>query len=279
MRLGLQLYTLRELLPADPAGVLWAVRAAGFDDVEAASTDGIAELRARCDAAGLGLRDAFYGGTAVTGNHELLAAAFGPAAVPRQTFPEMVDAAAAAGCEAMVFGYLLPGERATADDYRRRADEINAAAERVRAAGMRHRYHHHSFEFLPLPGPGGLRGWDILTERLDPELTAWEVDVFWARLGGLDPVAFLGELGARVGAIHLKDFPADAAPQYDEHAVAPADFLPVGAGALDVDGVLAAAERWGVERLVVEQDASPAPLDDVARSAGHLRRRGRSVKT
>ena len=273
MRLGLQLYTLRELLPADPAGVLRAVREAGFDDVEAASTAGIAELRARCDAAGLGLRDAFYGWTAVTGNHDSLAAAFGPEAVPRQTFPEMVDAAAAAGCEAMVFGYLLPGERATADDYRRRADEINVAAERVRAAGMRHRYHHHSFEFRPLPGEGGARGWDLLRERLDPALTTFEVDVFWARLGGEDPVALLDALGRRVGAIHLKDFPADAATEYDEHAVAPEAFLPVGAGALDVDGVLAAARRCGVERLVVEQDFSPDPLRDIAASAEVLRGR------
>lgn len=266
MDLGLQLYTLREQLAGDLTGTLARARDAGFAYVEAADTERIGELHGACDELGLGLPSTFYNWTAVTGNADLLAAAHGPAAVPTQTFPEMVDAAGAAGCETMVFGYMLPAERATADDYRRRADEINGAAEQVAAAGMAHCYHHHAFEFAPLD-EAGTRGWDILRERLDASLTAFEVDVFWAEIAGVPAAGLLRDLGTAARLVHLKDLGAGAeVPTYDEHAVAPARFRALGEGTLDLAGIVAAAREVGVRGYVVEQDYSPAPLADVARS-------------
>ena len=70
---------------------------------------------------------------------------------------------------------------------RRRARWILAALGRT---GSRLGYHNHDFEFAPLDGT---TIWDVLLAELPPRVEL-ELDVYWAAVGGRDPVA---EIGAR----------------------------------------------------------------------------------
>ncbi len=87
--------------------------------------------------------------------------------------------------------------------FRALADKMNRAAEVVKKAGMQFCYHHHAFEFAPVEG--SKTGMDILLERLDPKLAALEVDMFWLKIAGIDPAAFLTKHKGRVPLLHVKD--------------------------------------------------------------------------
>ena len=280
--LGLQLYTVRHLLAADPSATLRAIRDAGYQHVELMDVEQLAALKPICDALELGIRSSFYHWTLLTGN-QAAAEAAAPGTAPKKSLEESIDLAAAAGLTDLVFGYMLPFERSTADDYKLRAEQINRAGEHIQAAGMQQLYHHHSFEFKPLgvaagqhsnvierPDGGMLRGWDVLQAELDSSLTQFEVDVFWASLGGEDSVNLIEGLRDRVRVLHLKDVKAGTGIEYDERAVIPEAFRPVGEGRLDFGAILKAARAAGVAYCIVEQDESLDPLGDIRRSRTNL---------
>ena len=265
---GLQLYTLRAPLAENPRATLEAVKKAGYVHVELMDTGQIQTLKPICDDLGLEVRSSFYNWLAVTGNGAMVASMM-PEMAPSQSFEQMVEEAAKAGLSHMVFGYMLPQERSTLDDYKLRAEQINKAAELVKAAGMQQVYHHHSFEFAPLD-ENGTRGWDILVEQLDPNLTPFEIDVFWAAIGGEDPAALISKLKDRTRLLHLKDLKQGVDTNYNEQTVDPEAFQELGDGRLDFNAILAAAEEAQVAFCMVEQDQSPDPLASIAQSSVYL---------
>ena len=103
----------------------------------------------------------------------------------------------------MVFGYIGKGERETVDHFKRHADQANKAGEKCAKAGIQLCYHNHSFEFAKLNG--GKTGWDVFVKEFDKKLVKFEVDVFWVKIGGLDPYKTLRQLKGRVSQVHLKD--------------------------------------------------------------------------
>ena len=267
--LALQLYTLREDLAADPVGALRHVAAAGYTHVELMDVEQVSTLRPICADVGLGICGSFYNWGLVTGNAERIAASV-PEMAPRRSLAETVDLAAAAGLTHLVFGYMLPFERETVADYERVAEAINRAGERIRAAGMQQAYHHHSFEFAPLDD-SGVCGWEVLLRELDPGLCPFEVDVFWAAVGGQDPVALLREHSTRVELVHYKDMAEGTPVAYDERAVGEGAFLEVGEGSLDFGGIIEAAAEARVAYAAVERDQGPGRRAGVVRSAAAVR--------
>ena len=123
---------------------------------------------------------------------------------------------------------------------------MNEAGRRCQAAGLQFAYHHHSFEFVKY---GAETGWDILVSRLDSDLVALEVDVFWLAAAGLDPAATITRLGPRVKLVHLKDRAAGP-PELDESKVAKTAFKEVGSGTLDFPAILRACKDVGVAALL-----------------------------
>jgi sugar phosphate isomerase/epimerase len=93
-----------------------------------------------------------------------------------------------------------------------------------------------------------------------------EVDVYWVKFAGLDPVEFINKLGDRVRALHLKDMLEGQEKR----------FAPVGTGIIDFKAGLAAAEKNGVRYGIVEQDRTydKAALDSVRTSLENLKKLG-----
>jgi inosose dehydratase len=107
-------------------------------------------------------------------------------------------------------------------------------------------------------------------------------------VGGVDPVRFASEAGARVRHAHLKDVDADVAARLNSEglslleAVQEGLFTPLGEGVARVDETVAALEASGYDGwYVLEQDvaligAEPpvgsGPVLDVRRNVEHLRR-------
>ena len=240
-RVAVQLYTVRDQMTKDSDATLRAVRDMGWTAVEVAGFPYEPETLARSLGA-LGMRTA-----AIHIPHQRLTG--DPDGVVRE--------ARALGAGDIVCPFIAPGER-TDDGYKRVQDELRVAREQLAREGIRLSYHNHAFEFEP-GAPGG----DALRYILDgvPGLTA-EADVYWLARGGHNPVEYMRGISDRVEMLHLKDVNAEDG-----------SFAEVGAGTLDMPGILRFGREAGVRWFIVEQDRCPGdPLDSLQISWTNLNR-------
>jgi sugar phosphate isomerase/epimerase len=151
--------------------------------------------------------------------------------------------------------------RESSDGYRRAADLLNRLGERCHASGVRLGYHHHAFEWEPLPN--GERGIDLLYRLTHAEYVDAELDIYWLVVAGECPVEVIRRLGRRVAVVHLKDMLPGDQPR----------FAPVGHGIIDFPAVLAALREYAPHaELIVEQDETygDAPLACITCSYRYL---------
>lgn len=217
---ALQLYTVREQLATDRAGILKRIAGYGYGAVEPFGiTSDPQGLRAELDAAGLSVCSAH-------------------AAPVGEDAGAVIDAARTLGADTVIVPYLPPPRFADADGVRGVAAELNEASARLAGEGMRLGYHNHDFELSSLIG--GTPALEVLADQLD-DAVLLEVDTYWAAVGGQDVVALLGRLGDRVRYLHVKDGPV----------VNREDFMTaVGSGRMPVAEILAASpSTWHVVEL------------------------------
>jgi len=121
-------------------------------------------------------------------------------------------------------------------------------------------YHNHHHEFLNMFD--GVRAIKILVENTK-ELK-FQVDVCWAKFGGVEPETFISHLGKRCAILHMKDL---------RNTTEIGDFIEVGDGIVDFPAVIAAAKAAGVEWFIVEQDKPYllSPMDSIERSYKNLK--------
>jgi sugar phosphate isomerase/epimerase len=256
--IGLQLWTVRNQMEKDEAGTLKAVAAAGYKQVELMNTLGSERIVKTAKDNGMKVTSAFIEWTSIGKPDDKNA----------PSFDKILEAAKKIGLKHLVFGYIGKGERETIDHYKRHAENANKAGEKCAKAGIQLCYHNHSFEFQKLEG--GKTGWETFVAEFDKRLVKFEVDVFWVKLGGLDPFKTLTSLKGRVSQVHLKDLAKGAKTQYDEGKVPHESFKELGAGTIDMSKVLQLCEKTGVQQCHVEQDQSPAPLSSIRTSMNHL---------
>lgn len=222
--IALQLYSVREHMARDFETTIRRVAAAGYAGVETARIpEDVGPVRAKALFDELGLA---------------VCAAHAPLPLGDQ-MAATVDLMAALGCDRLVCGYLPPEEYATREGVYRACDKLNEAAANAQAHGLRLGVHNHWWEFQPVDG---VRPYEVWLERLDPAIF-FELDAYWARVGGVDPLAALRALGARVALLHVKDGPAGD-PK--------ADMVAVGQGVMDYTAIIPAAAP--AEWLIVELD-------------------------
>jgi len=193
-----------------------------------------------------------------------------PATPNTPTLDATIEITRTLGLKYLVFGYIGKGSRETVRQMSTIAAAANAFGQKCRGAGIQLCYHHHAFEFAPLDD-GKTTGWDIFTREFDPGLVKLENDVFWAAIGGLDPVKTLRDLKGRVAQVHLKDLAAGTATGWDEGKVPHAAFKELGHSGLEMRRIIKVCEETGVAQCHVEQDQSPDALASIATSMCFLR--------
>ena len=257
--LGLQLYTLRNQLAKDVPGTIKAVADAGYYQVELMRVIGDEPILQAARDHGLQVTSAMIDWKTLVS----------PAEPGVPSFQETLDVAVEQKLKYLVIPYIGKGHRETADQLRVLARRANRAGEACRKAGLQLCYHHHSFEFAKLPD--GVTGWDVFLQEFDPGLVKFEIDVFWAAIGGLDPIATIRGLKGRVAQLHLKDLRQGTSTIHDESKVPKETSQEVGDGTVDWAAVLAAGQFAGVIQCHVEQDQSPDPIASIGQSIRHLK--------
>lgn len=256
--IGIQLYTLRNQISQDTAGTLKAVADAGYKQVEPYGFPNAEDM----------IKAAKDFGMAVNSSHFAWESVTEPQTAGTVPFETILDKANAHGLSHLVVPYVHEHNRRSLDDYKRLADNFNKAADQARSSGIQLSYHNHSFEFRPLEGEK--TGYDIFVESFSPAMM-FEVDVFWVKLGGVDPVRLIRKLKGRVSQLHLKDLKSGITmPEYDNGKI-PADaFQELGNGIIDMDPIIETADAAGVDHCHVEQDQSPDPIASIRQSMRHL---------
>ena len=255
--IGIQLYTLRNPIGKDTPGTLKAVAAAGYKQVE---PYGFPNADAMIAAA----RD---NGLAVNSTHFEWDSVVNPKDAAMSDFQKTLEKAESAGLSHLVIPFLKDSNRKTLDDYRKTAENCNKAAALAKKAGIRLAYHNHSFEFEPKDR--GKSGYDVFIEEFSPEMM-FEIDVFWVKVAGLEPVDLIKKLKGRVSQLHLKDLKAGVKTPNFAGGLPADSFQALGDGVIPMGPILAAAKEAGVIHCHVEQDQSPDPLESIRRSTGHL---------
>ena len=246
MKLGIQLYSVRDDAARDLSGTLREIAAMGYDGVELAGLYGktAEEVRDLAQEAGLTVISAHVG-----------------LAEFRQGVAETVARYRTVGCRYIAIPHLAAEDRPDGENFPQVIGEIAAIAEECARQGMTLLYHNHDFEFARLPD--GRTELEALYACAPETLLQTEIDVCWANIVDVDPAALLRKYAGRAPLVHLKDSTGDRSVEHYEslgidHRPAPDaepfSFRPVGGGTVNIPAVIAAAQDAGTSWLIVEED-------------------------
>lgn len=262
-RIGLQLFTVRDLTRTDYPGTLIKVGAIGYKEVQTTGSYGEhtpQQIKSYLDRAGL---------------------------VAPTTH---VNPAQGAEFERALEGYKLIGHRYTTvrfapmpgvtrtptqtyDAVKRTAQALNAAGAITKKHGIKLIVHNHTEEFAPLDDRAG-RPFDVLLAETDPSLVAMELDIGWAVAAGQNPLELFRAAPGRYEVWHVKDLTGLAAlnalKTHVERQRA-AKIVPLGEGEIDYRPIFAQAALAGMKHFYVEQDTAPASGDSIAAAATSYR--------
>jgi sugar phosphate isomerase/epimerase len=239
-RIGVQLYTVRREMQASVEGTLERVARIGYREVEFAGFFGktAREIRALLDANGL---------TAPSSHSADLNSI-------RTRLPQLIEDAVTVGHRYVICA-SLPRDAQTADGFRRVAAEFNKAGEQAARSGVTFGYHNHDFEFRPLDGTVG---YDILLAECDAKLVTMQMDLFWTRKGGRDPLDYFAKHPGRFTSVHVKDMDAAGA------------MVDVGAGTMPFGQYFARSGQAGIRHYFVEHDNPGDAMTSIENSFRHL---------
>jgi sugar phosphate isomerase/epimerase len=238
---GLQLYSLRDQFPSDVAGTLARVKAMGITEVETAGRYGLSPEKFRKLAEASGLR-------IVSTGTEFRYLESDPQAV--------ADTAKWLGARYVVtFWIPHEGDTLTAGDTDRAIRVFNRAGRVMKENGLTFCYHPHGYEFQP-DGSGGTL-FDRLLTRTDTSLVSYEMDVFWIRQPGQDPVEILRKYPGRFKLMHLKDRLPGTPDSQDGHADVESNVV-LGTGDVGIAEIMTVARGLGVRHFFIEDESSRA---------------------
>jgi sugar phosphate isomerase/epimerase len=250
--IGVQLYTLRSVLPKNPLETLKQLEKIGYREAEVIGDS--------MDALWPDLKQTSLRPVSVHLNTALFT-------TQKAKLPAALDDAKKRGLEFAVCPYIAPEDRGGEDVIKKLGETLNQAGETCRKAGMQLCYHNHAFEFAP---SGGGTLLDVLMQTADPNLVSLELDIMWAQVGGFNPVDVLRKYNKRVALMHLKNVAQGTGPQFNEKVPKEA-FREVGNGSIDIPAVLRTAAEVGVKHYFVEQDQTPGdPLVSLRGSYQYL---------
>lgn len=242
--IGIQLYTMRSLMPGNFDGTLQELAEIGYREVEFAGyfNRTPAAVREAVTRAGLTAPSALLDFARLEDRWERAVA-------------DTVEA----GHHWAVIAWIPAEWRRTQDDWRRFAERMNTAGALSKQAGIQLAYHNHDFEFVPI---GGMVPFEVLVEETDPSLVWFEMDLYWCSRAGQHPEEWFRRSPGRYRMVHVKDM--DGTPVKG--------MADPGKGILDFPALLKAAGDAGAQHWFVEHDTPASPMGTARAGYEYLRR-------
>ena len=247
--IGLQLWSVRAAMNADPAGTLQKIGEMGYKFVEGAGyQDGRLygmepeAFTALVEANGMEFISSHLGRELPTGeNYE----------ETMQWWAKAIETHKRAGAGYIVQPFMSRSALESLEVLKKWADYFNEIGEMANAAGLRFGFHNHAIEFTEVEG---VVAYDFLLQNTDPGKVFFQIDIYWIIEGGKEPVDYFQRYPGRFLMFHTKD-------KEEVGASGEIDFMPVYQN----------AELAGMRYQIVEVEAyNYDPIESVRISLEYL---------
>ncbi len=243
-RIGLELYSVRHAMRADPERTLAAVRAAGYTDVEllwsfknfGRTTQ---QVRAALDHEGLKAPSAHMAPE-----------------IMLTDWDRSLETANQLGHTYLIVPSLTADTATSLDAWRLWADRFNTAGAAARRAGIWLAFHNEASHMKPI---NGQVPYDLFVERLDPSLVRLQLDIGNMVMGGGDPAQYLARYRDRYWSFHVKDVVADHSRDTE-----------LGTGVIQLASLLHVVPDIHRKPCYVEQESSADELPSAQRNYTYL---------
>ncbi len=299
IKVGLILYSVRDMMAQDPMATIEAVAKLGYRNIEVCNHNA-----ANDNGCGFGLEAADMKAKFDEYGSRVISAHIDP--FEEADLPAVIEYEKVLGNKNIVYPM---GDFPSYDVLMQKIEMFNAAGRQLAQSGMRLIYHNHFHEFRTFKGKRVL---DYIVENTDPDYVGLELDTFWTMRGGEDPVEMLKHFGHRIKLVHQKDFARDALIPINLNGITPeeleqkegeplASFIPlmmrsapgwirsreeamhvsnsafteIGCGIMPIQQIIDAANEYtDAEYILLEQDYTrmPTQLESVAASMESFRR-------
>ncbi len=236
MKVGLEMYSVRDVTPTDMERALREASEMGYQTVEFAGFYGheASEIKQWLDK---------YNLTCV-------ATHTGADGLKKENIDYQIAYHKAIGCDT----YVVPGtDLSTKESIDAFVALVNEVQPVLTKNGIKLAFHNHYTEFMP--NKDGLYPHHELETRTN---IGFEIDTYWAFYAGQDPVAMLERLQSRIPCIHLKDGNG-------------LEGRALGEGNAPVAAVYAKATQLGLPIVVESESMQPDGLSEVKRCIEYLK--------
>jgi|WetSurMetagenome_2_1015567.scaffolds.fasta_scaffold04938_7 sugar phosphate isomerase/epimerase len=269
LKLGLQLWSVRNALNKDFAGTLEKIAEIGYTDIQINSSkvtpEGMvfgqdiraAEVRKYLDKFGLRAPSVHFIPT------------------PDMNLETIVEDLKVLGADSVACAVWFWSNKQEVLDW---IPVFNKYGGILKKSGIQLYYHNHFHEFQVFDGKSI---YEMVIDGLDKDLIMFEFDTYWSVRGGQDPIYWMKKLGTRCNLVHQKDMPATTKPvilfeKFGYDAIINIDtlwktqdashFTEVGDGILNVPGYIRAARQYNQAKYIfIEQDmTSKTELESIA---------------
>lgn len=229
--LGLQLYSIRDSISADVPGAIEKVANMGYKFVEPANYNNgkfygmePAAFKALCEKNGLYVLSSHTShGLPDSSNYEETMA----------WWDKCIDAHAAVGAKFLVQPSMGASAYESVENLQKWCDYFNEVGAKCNAKGIKFGYHNHAKEFTTVFD--GVKLYDYMLNHTDPSKVFFEIDLYWAVVGGINPVDYFNKYPGRFLLWHIKDKEEIGA-----------------SGMMDFESIWAEREKSGMQYGIVE---------------------------
>ena len=245
---GIQLWTLRDIIYANPQKTIAEVGKMGFTQIESFEGDkGIfwgmkpTDFKSFLDDEGLKLISSHCNW--------------------QTDLERKADEVASVGGKYLICPWL--GPQKSIEDFKTYAEKFNKAGEVCKKAGIKFAYHNHDYSFKELEGQIPQQ---VMMDGTDSDLVDFEMDMYWVVTAGINPIEYLTKYKNRFKLCHIKDRIKDTKEPFAS--------CTLGEGSIDYTKILKEAKALNMKYFIYEQEKYDAKgvLFDAEQSAAYLKK-------
>lgn len=250
--IGLQLYTFRKEIPKDVAGMHKRIHEMGIKELEGGDTYGLS-------------MDEYK---KILADNDLKMVSIGVDYNKLDQLYGVIQQAKAFGASYVTCTWIPhKGMQLTEEEAIEAAKRFNTAGEILRKNGLTLTYHPHGYEFAKYKEKYTIL--DLIINGTYSDDVKFEMDVFWIKQAGQDPVKLLKTYRSRWVLLHLKDRAKGTPNTMDGKADEETNVV-LGSGDVNIAAVMDAAKSIGIKHAFIE-DESSKPLEQVPLSLAYLK--------
>ncbi len=240
--IGIQLWTVRDIIGKDVKGVIEKIARYGYTEVEIVFYSSDHKFYGLTTREFKNLLKA--NGLKAPSGHYIFGSYFEDGSLDDANLS--IEAANNLGSEYITIPSIDDKFKETLDACKATAEKFNKLGEICKKAGLKLAYHNHNTEFKQF---GDTYGYEVFLKETDPSLINFEMDIYWLVRSGKDPVTLFNQFPKRFPMWHIKDMDKSDKDLNTE----------VGSGSIDFKSIFAQAKTSGMKHFFVEQENNYKP--------------------